>query len=34
LLHYRVNGVQRAIEVRVLITWGARWYVIHLREFH
>jgi len=32
-LHYRVGSVVRQIEVRVLITWGDRWYVIHLSEF-
>lgn len=33
-LHYRVGDEPRALEVRVLITWGPRWYVIHLSEFH
>ncbi|MET0344574.1 MAG: hypothetical protein ABW252_26405 [Polyangiales bacterium] len=32
-LHYRVAGEQRTLEVRVLITWGSRWYVIHLSDF-
>jgi hypothetical protein len=34
LLHYRVGSEPRSLEVRVLISWGARWYVIHLSEFH
>jgi hypothetical protein len=33
-LEYRVDGAPRSIEVRVLINWGVRWYVIHLSEFH
>lgn len=33
-LHYRVDGEDRTLEVRVLITWGRRWYVTHLSEFH
>jgi len=33
-LHYRVDGQPRSLEVRVLITWGTRWYVTHLSEFH
>lgn len=33
-LHYRVGEQQRKFEVRVLITWQERWYVIHLSEFH
>jgi hypothetical protein len=33
-LHYRVGPEQRKLEVRVLITWQQRWYVIHLSEFH
>ena len=33
-LHYRVGEEARKIEVRVLITWDDRWYVIHLSEFH
>jgi len=32
-LHYRVGRSKRKIELRVLITWGQRWYVIHLSEF-
>jgi hypothetical protein len=32
-LHYRVGDAKRKIELRVLITWGQRWYVIHLSEF-
>lgn len=32
-LHYRVGATVRQIEVRVLISWGPRWYVIHLSEF-
>ena len=33
-LHYRVGQEKRELEVRVLITWDDRWYVIHLNEFH
>ncbi|HEY6882334.1 MAG TPA: hypothetical protein VI299_30090 [Polyangiales bacterium] len=33
-LHYRVGGQDQKLEVRVLITWQQRWYVIHLNEFH
>ena len=33
-LHYRVGEAPRKIELRVLITWDERWYVIHLSEFH
>ena len=33
-LHYRVGDSARKLELRVLITWGTRWYVIHLSEFH
>ncbi len=33
-LHYRVGNELRKLEVRVLITWDDRWYVIHLSEFH
>lgn len=33
-LHYRVGESARSLEVRVLISWGTRWYVIHLSEFH
>ncbi|MFT3927886.1 MAG: hypothetical protein QM778_35490 [Myxococcales bacterium] len=32
-LHYRVGKQKRKLEVRVLITWDDRWYVIHLSEF-
>jgi hypothetical protein len=32
-LHYRVGEEARSVEVRVLITWGSRWYLAHLREF-
>jgi hypothetical protein len=32
-LHYNVGPSQRKLEVRVLITWGTQWYVIHLSEF-
>lgn len=32
-LYYGVQRQQKAIEVRVLITWEDRWYVIHLSEF-
>lgn len=34
LLHYRVGSQLHKLELRVLISWGARWYLIHLREFH
>lgn len=33
-LRYRVGDQVRSLEVRVLITWQQRWYIIHLREFH
>lgn len=33
-LWYRSAGQLRHFEVRVLITWDDRWYVIHLNEFH
>jgi len=33
-IHYRVGQARKRIEVRVLITWDDRWYVIHLNEFH
>jgi hypothetical protein len=33
-LHYRVGHEHRRLQVRVLITWDDRWYVIHLSEFH
>lgn len=32
-LHYRVGEARHRFEVRVLITWGKDWYVIHLSEF-
>jgi hypothetical protein len=32
-LHYRSGAAQKKLEVRVLITWQQRWYVIHLNEF-
>jgi len=32
-LHYRVGSTPRSLEVRVLISWGPRWYVIHLTDF-
>ena len=32
-LHYRVGDKARKFEVRVMITWGDQWYVIHLSEF-
>jgi hypothetical protein len=32
-IHYRVGRRPGRIEVRVLITWDDRWYVIHLDEF-
>jgi len=33
-LVYSVDGQERRLEVRVLITWDDRWYVTHLSEFH
>ncbi|MDB4991583.1 MAG: hypothetical protein JWN04_6761, partial [Myxococcaceae bacterium] len=33
LLHYRLGSDERVLEVRVLISWQQRWYVIHLSEF-
>jgi hypothetical protein len=32
-LHFRIDGRPQRLEVRVLITWDAHWYVIHLSEF-
>jgi hypothetical protein len=32
-LRYRVNGAVKSLELRVLITWDDRWYVIHLNDF-
>lgn len=32
-LHFRDAGKPARFEVRVLITWDDRWYVIHLNEF-
>jgi hypothetical protein len=32
-IHYRAAGKSERLEVRVLITWDDRWYVIHLDEF-
>ena len=32
-IYYRVGEEERRMEVRVLITWGERWYIIHLSEF-
>jgi hypothetical protein len=32
-IHYRTEGRAERLEVRVLITWDDRWYVIHLNEF-
>ena len=32
-LHFRDAGKAERFEVRVLITWDDRWYVIHLNEF-
>ncbi|MFO0606870.1 MAG: hypothetical protein U0324_27100 [Polyangiales bacterium] len=29
-----VDGRERPLEVRVMIHWGRRWYVTHLRPFH
>ena len=33
-IHYRVGDQALRLEVRVMITWDDRWYVIHLNEFH
>jgi hypothetical protein len=33
-LYYRSGDKLESFEVRVLITWDDRWYVIHLSEFH
>jgi hypothetical protein len=30
---FRVGEEERRLEVRVLITWGERWYITHLSEF-
>ncbi len=32
-LEYAVDGRTRSLEVRVMIHWGARWYVTHLLPF-
>jgi hypothetical protein len=32
-LTYTLDGANKELEVRVLITWDDRWYVIHLSEF-
>lgn len=32
-IHYRTAGKLERLEVRVLISWDDRWYVIHLNEF-
>jgi hypothetical protein len=32
-LYYRVDGALRSLEVRVVIAWERKWYVIHLSEF-
>lgn len=32
-IHYRVGAKALRLEVRVMITWDDRWYVIHLNEF-
>lgn len=32
-IHYRTAGRTERLEVRVLISWDDRWYVIHLNEF-
>ena len=32
-LHFRVGAQAKRFEVRVLISWQDRWYVIHLSEF-
>jgi hypothetical protein len=34
LLHFRIGDTLQHLEVRVLISWDAHWYVIHLNEFH
>ena len=33
-LHFRIGPAAQRLEVRVLISWDAHWYVIHLNEFH
>jgi len=32
-VYYRAGNQVRRFEVRVMITWDDRWYVIHLNEF-
>lgn len=32
-LHFKIDGQPQRIEVRVLISWDDKWYVIHLNEF-
>jgi hypothetical protein len=34
ILHFRIGQSAQRLEVRVLISWDAQWYVIHLNEFH
>jgi hypothetical protein len=33
-VYFRIGKARQTLEVRVLITWDDRWYVIHLNEFH
>ena len=33
-IYFRIGKARQTLEVRVLITWGDHWYVIHLSEFH
>jgi len=33
VLHYRERGRPHRFELRVMITWDDRWYLIHLSEF-
>jgi hypothetical protein len=33
-LYYKSHGRTQQLELRVLITWDDRWYIIHLSEFH
>jgi hypothetical protein len=33
-LHFRIDKVAQSFEVRVVISWENRWYLIHLSEFH
>jgi hypothetical protein len=33
-LHFHIDKLAQSFEVRVVISWQNRWYLIHLSEFH